>query len=52
MRSAKDNDQGAGHNGTFNSGSPEWVKGQYGSTLSFDGNNKVEIPDHDDLYSF
>ncbi|MCH8218117.1 MAG: hypothetical protein IH892_15270 [Planctomycetes bacterium] len=41
---------GGGHNGTFNSGSPEWVEGQHGNALSFDGNNKVEIPDHADFH--
>jgi len=41
---------GGGHGGTFDSGSPEWVEGQYGNALSFDGNNKVGIPDHADFH--
>ncbi|MCH7920761.1 MAG: hypothetical protein IIC50_22645 [Planctomycetes bacterium] len=41
---------GAGHNGTFNNGTPQWVLGQYGNALEFDGNNKVEIPDHEDFH--
>ena len=41
---------GGGHNGTFNNGTPQWVPGQYGTALRFDGNNKVEIPDHADFH--
>ena len=35
---------GAGHNGFFAEGTPEWVEGKFGKALKFDGTNKVEIP--------
>ncbi|MHC4583906.1 MAG: LamG domain-containing protein [Planctomycetota bacterium] len=41
---------GAGHNGFFAEGTPEWVEGKFGTALKFDGNNKVEIPDHADFH--
>jgi len=41
---------GAGHNGFFAEGTPEWVEGKFGNALQFDGNNKVEIPDHPDFH--
>ncbi|MHC4500444.1 MAG: LamG domain-containing protein, partial [Planctomycetota bacterium] len=41
---------GAGHNGFFAEGTPEWVEGKFGNALKFDGNNKVEIPDHPDFH--
>ncbi|MBL7144409.1 MAG: LamG domain-containing protein [Phycisphaerae bacterium] len=41
---------GAGHNGFFAEGTPEWVEGKFGNALKFDGNNKVEIPDHADFH--
>ncbi|MHC4533184.1 MAG: LamG domain-containing protein [Planctomycetota bacterium] len=41
---------GAGHNGFFAEGTPEWVEGKFGSALKFDGTNKVEIPDHADFH--
>jgi hypothetical protein len=41
---------GAGHDGFFAEGTPEWVVGKFGSALKFDGNNKVEIPDHPDFH--
>jgi hypothetical protein len=40
---------GAGHNGTFAGGSPQWVEGVYGMALRFDA-DQVEIPDHDDFH--
>ena len=41
---------GAGHDGVFAEGDPEWVEGKFGNALKFDGTNKVEIPDHDDFH--
>jgi len=41
---------GAGHDGFFVEGTPEWVPGVYGKALKFDGTNKVEIPDHEDFH--
>ena len=41
---------GAEHHGLFAEGTPEWVEGKYGKALKFDGNNKVEIPDHPDFH--
>ena len=41
---------GAGHNGFFAEGTPEWVEGKFGNALKFDGDNKVEIPDHADFH--
>ena len=41
---------GAGHDGLFVDGEPEWVPGVYGKALRFDGTNKVEIPDHADFH--
>ncbi|HUT46728.1 MAG TPA: LamG-like jellyroll fold domain-containing protein [Sedimentisphaerales bacterium] len=41
---------GAGHDGVFVDGTPEWVAGMYGKALRFDGDNKVEIPDHEDFH--
>jgi hypothetical protein len=41
---------GAGHDGFFAEGTPEWVEGMYGAALRFDGTNKVEIPDHLDFH--
>ncbi len=41
---------GAGHNGFFAEGTPEWVEGKFGKALKFDGTNKVEIPDHADFH--
>jgi len=41
---------GAGHEGFFVDGTPEWVSGVYGKALKFDGTNKVEIPDHEDFH--
>ena len=41
---------GAGHDGFFVDGTPEWVAGVYGKALRFDGDNKVEIPDHEDFH--
>ena len=39
---------GAGHDGVFAEGTPLWVEGVFGMALSFDGDNKVEVPDHAD----
>ncbi len=41
---------GNGHDGFFVDGDPEWVPGVYGKALRFDGENKVEIPDHGDFH--
>jgi hypothetical protein len=41
---------GAGHDGVFAEGDPEWVDGKSGKALKFDGSNKVEIPDHEDFH--
>ncbi|MCH7559638.1 MAG: discoidin domain-containing protein, partial [Planctomycetes bacterium] len=41
---------GAGHNGFFVDGTPEWVEGKFGKALKFNGSNKVEIPDHPDFH--
>jgi hypothetical protein len=41
---------GAGHDGFFAEGTPEWVPGVYGKALRFDGSSKVEIPDHEDFH--
>jgi len=41
---------GAGHDGVFAEGTPQWVEGMFGMALSFDGSNKVEIPDHPDFH--
>jgi hypothetical protein len=41
---------GAGHDGFFAEGTPEWVEGKFGNALKFDGTNKVEIPDHPDFH--
>jgi len=41
---------GAGHNGFFAEGNPEWAQGKFGNALKFDGTNKVEIPDHPDFH--
>ncbi|MHC4487235.1 MAG: LamG-like jellyroll fold domain-containing protein [Planctomycetota bacterium] len=41
---------GAGHNGVFAEGTPEWVEGKFGKALKFNGSNKVEIPDHPDFH--
>jgi len=41
---------GAGHNGFFAEGTPEWVEGMFGKALKFNGSNKVEIPDHPDFH--
>ena len=41
---------GAGHDGFFAEGNPEWVNGRYGAALRFDGDNKVEVPDHADFH--
>jgi hypothetical protein len=41
---------GAGHDGFFADGAPEWVPGMYGKALRFDGSSKVEIPDHEDFH--
>jgi len=41
---------GAGHDGFFVEGTPEWVPGVYGKALKFDGVNEVEIPDHEDFH--
>jgi len=41
---------GNGHDGFFVDGEPEWVPGVYGKALRFDGENKVEIPDHEDFH--
>ncbi|MEJ2702985.1 MAG: discoidin domain-containing protein [Sedimentisphaerales bacterium] len=41
---------GAGHDGVFAEGTPEWVEGVYGGALKFDGSNKVEVPDHPDFH--
>ncbi|MFC1603705.1 LamG-like jellyroll fold domain-containing protein [Planctomycetota bacterium] len=41
---------GAGHDGFFVDGTPQWVSGVYGKALKFDGENKVEIPDHEDFH--
>ncbi|TKJ37727.1 MAG: hypothetical protein CEE38_06545 [Planctomycetes bacterium B3_Pla] len=41
---------GAGHDGVFAEGDPEWVDGKSGKALKFDGTNKVEIPDHEDFH--
>ena len=41
---------GAGHDGFFAEGTPEWVPGMYGKALRFDGGSKVEIPDHEDFH--
>ena len=41
---------GAGHNGVFAEGTPEWVEGMFGKALKFNGSNKVEIPDHPDFH--
>jgi hypothetical protein len=41
---------GNGHDGFFVDGTPEWVTGMYGKALKFDGENKVEIPDHEDFH--
>jgi len=41
---------GAGHDGVFAEGTPLWVEGVFGMALSFDGDNKVEIPDHADFH--
>ncbi|MCP4261061.1 MAG: LamG domain-containing protein [Planctomycetes bacterium] len=41
---------GAGHDGQFAEGTPEWVEGKFGNALKFDGTNKVEIPDHPDFH--
>ena len=41
---------GAGHHGFFAEGTPGWVPGVYGKALEFDGDNKVEIPDHEDFH--
>jgi len=40
---------GYGNDGTLN-GDPQWVAGQLGGALDFDGSNFVEIP-HDDSLS-
>ncbi|MHC4354808.1 MAG: LamG domain-containing protein [Planctomycetota bacterium] len=44
---AKDS-SGNGHDGTFN-GNPQWVEGQLGGALDFDGDDSVEIPHHPSL---
>jgi len=41
---------GAGHDGAFAAGDPQWVEGMFGSALSFDGASEVEIPDHADFH--
>ncbi|MHC4192360.1 MAG: LamG-like jellyroll fold domain-containing protein, partial [Planctomycetota bacterium] len=41
---------GAGHNGFFGEGTPGWVEGVFGKALKFNGNNKVDIPDHPDFH--
>ncbi|MHC4118685.1 MAG: hypothetical protein ACYSWO_14390, partial [Planctomycetota bacterium] len=41
---------GAGHDGVFAEGDPEWVDGKSGKALKFDGANKVEVPDHEDFH--
>ncbi|UCC98455.1 MAG: discoidin domain-containing protein, partial [Phycisphaerales bacterium] len=41
---------GRGHTGHFAEGSPAWVEGKFGKALQFNGQNKVEIPDHPDFH--
>ena len=42
---------GNGHDGTIN-GTPNWVEGKVGQALSFDGDDYIIIPHHEELDNF